>query len=97
MAVLLWVSEAQGSMLILMVMVMVMMMMMGSGQSLKRDGFKDKRLWGLAGIKVLGQRRGFGSLVVNDRREDEIEEDIAVFGAQKFPERKREGWDCYCI
>ena len=52
---------------------------------MKRDGFKDKRLWGLAGIKVLGQRRGFGSLVVNDRREDEIEEDIAVFGAQKIP------------
>lgn len=64
-------------------------------------GLKKERLLGLEGIKVLGQRRGLGSLVVNNRREDEIEEDIAVFGAQRIPEtereREREGWDCYSI
>ena len=38
-------------------------------------GLKKERLWGLEGIKVLGQRRGFGILVVNNRREDEIEEE----------------------
>ena len=53
-------------------------------------GLKKERLLGLEGIKVLGQRRGLGSSVVNNRREDEIEEDIAVFGAQRIPETERE-------
>ena len=62
------------------------------GSLWKEMGLKKERLLGLEGIKVLGQRGGFGSLVVNNRREDEIDEDIAVFGGQRIPERKREGW-----
>ena len=49
-------------------------------------GLKKERLWGLEGIKALGQRRGFGILVVNNRREDEIEEEDIFWN--------KEGWGC---
>ncbi len=49
-------------------------------------GLKKERLWGLERIKALGQRRGFGILVANNRIEDEIEEEDIFWN--------REGWGC---
>lgn len=36
---------------------------------------KNERLWGFGDMKVLWERRGFGNLVVNNRREAEIEDE----------------------
>ena len=52
---------------------------------------KNERLWGFGDMKVLWERRWFGNLVVNNRREAEIEdEDMRESGSileQRFPER----------
>jgi hypothetical protein len=56
-------------------------------------GLKNERLWGFGDMKALWERRGFGNLVVNNRREAEIEdEDMGEWGSileQRIPERGR--------
>jgi hypothetical protein len=54
-------------------------------------GLKNETQWGCGDMKVLWERRGFGNLVVNNRREAEIEdEDMRECGSileQRIPQR----------
>jgi hypothetical protein len=54
---------------------------------------KNERLWGFGDMKVLWERRWFGNLVVNNRREAEIEdEDMRESGFDFGAENSRERW-----